>query len=111
MPLGMVMPPMFASLTMAMSSLSVMASSLLLKLYCKLVSRALPPGTLPLQLSKVSILAAPHLKCPSADFVIDVGNLEMGVMSNDLLYDAHMQQSYQDFFSSSSTYEPLLQNA
>ncbi|KAJ2809614.1 hypothetical protein H4S07_003162 [Coemansia furcata] len=107
MPLGVVMPPMFAGLAMAMSSLSVMASSLLLKLYRKPVCRAPPPGALPLQLSEVSILAAPRLKRPSADFVVDVGDLEMGVMSNDSLYDARMQQG----FFASSTYEPLPQNA
>ncbi|KAJ2793371.1 Cu(2+)-transporting P-type ATPase, partial [Coemansia furcata] len=87
MPLGVVMPPMFAGLAMAMSSLSIMASSLLLKLYHKPVCRAPPPSALPLQLSEVSILAAPRLKRPSADFVVDVGDLEMemGVMSNDSL--------------------------
>ncbi|KAJ2830565.1 Cu(2+)-transporting P-type ATPase, partial [Coemansia sp. 'formosensis'] len=110
MPLGVVMPPMFAGLAMAMSSLSVMASSLLLKLYRKPVCRAPPPGALPLQLSEVSILAAPRLKRPSADFVVDVGDVELGVMSNDSLYDARMQQSHQGFFAS-STYEPLPQNA
>ncbi|KAJ2840490.1 ATPase Cu transporting protein 7B [Coemansia sp. 'formosensis'] len=107
MPLGVVMPPMFASLAMAMSSLSIMASSLLLKLYRKPMCRAPPPGALPLQLSEVSILAALHLKRLSADFVIDVGDLEMGVMSNDSLYDAHMQQG----FFASNTYKPLPQNA
>ncbi|KAJ2816123.1 Cu(2+)-transporting P-type ATPase [Coemansia furcata] len=104
--MGLFMLPMFAGLAMAMSLLSIMASSLLLKLYHKPVCRAPPPGTLPLQLSEVTILAALRLKQPSTDFVVNVGNLEMGVMSNDSLYDAHIQQG---LFA--AMYEPQPQNA
>ncbi|KAJ2468204.1 Cu(2+)-transporting P-type ATPase [Coemansia sp. RSA 2322] len=105
MPLGIMMPPMFAGLAMAMSSLSVMASSLLLKLYRKPVCRA-PASTmgfLPLPLSDVQVLSAPrqmmHNNVPnnsrSSAFVVDMSDspanddaVELDIMSSaDSLYD------------------------
>ncbi|KAJ2394473.1 Cu(2+)-transporting P-type ATPase, partial [Coemansia sp. RSA 2531] len=123
MPLGVMMPPMFAGLAMAMSSLSVMASSLLLKLYRKPICRApSAPGALPLQLSEVQILAAPRQKKArrSGDFVVDLsdtpgfdGAVELGVMSSaDSLYDGRPQSD--GYFglgsSSNNRYKPLSQN-
>ncbi|KAJ2870552.1 Cu(2+)-transporting P-type ATPase [Coemansia aciculifera] len=124
MPLGVMMPPMFAGLAMAMSSLSVMASSLLLKLYRKPICRApSAPGALPLQLSEVQILAAPRQKRKarrSGDFVVDLsdtpgfdGAVELGVMSSaDSLYDGRPQSD--GYFglgsSSNNRYKPLPQN-
>ncbi|KAJ2783031.1 Cu(2+)-transporting P-type ATPase [Coemansia javaensis] len=59
-PIGIMMPPVFAGLAMAMSSLSVMASSLLLKTYRKPVCRAPSPASLPLRLADVHVLPGPR---------------------------------------------------
>ncbi|KAJ2895191.1 Cu(2+)-transporting P-type ATPase [Coemansia aciculifera] len=128
MPMGVMMPPMFAGLAMAMSSLSVMASSLLLKLYRKPVCRApFAPGALPLQLSEVQVLSAPRRKSQrraSEDFVVDLSDtpgfadmpaVEMGIVSTSA--DSLYPQSNGYFglgsssLSSNNRYKPLPQSA
>ncbi|KAI9506243.1 E1-E2 ATPase-domain-containing protein [Coemansia spiralis] len=72
MPLGVVLPPVFAGLAMAMSGLSVMASSLLLKLYRKPVCHA--PSTPTLDPAEVQVLTAPRLGAPQTGdrFAVDM---------------------------------------
>ncbi|KAJ2706478.1 Cu(2+)-transporting P-type ATPase, partial [Coemansia spiralis] len=75
-PLGIMMPPMFAGMAMAMSSLSVMASSLLLKAYRKPICRAPSTLALPLPHADVQVLAGPRQgmrRGPApAEFVVDM---------------------------------------
>ncbi|KAJ2765653.1 hypothetical protein IWQ56_004012, partial [Coemansia nantahalensis] len=77
-PLGVMMPPMLAGMAMAMSSLSVMASSLHLKTYRKPVCRAPTAAAtrLPLPLAQVQILAGPRQpmrRTPApAEFMVDL---------------------------------------
>ncbi|KAI8324223.1 copper-translocating P-t [Martensiomyces pterosporus] len=133
MPLGIMMPPVFAGLAMAMSSLSVMASSLLLKLYKKPICHAPSPASLPLQPGDVRVLAAPkggrkRSVNPNGEFVVDLSDtmedvgdaLELDVLHGDdagaeVSSDRRKQQArgnlgYFGFASSSRGYEQLAQN-
>ncbi|KAJ2081663.1 Cu(2+)-transporting P-type ATPase [Coemansia sp. RSA 988] len=107
-PMGIMMPPVFAGMAMAMSSLSVMASSLLLKLYRKPICHAPSRGILPLLPSDVQVLAAPRQQMRrrasrAADFVIDVpgdpeddGAVELTHMSTPVpLFDTEMESRKQ----------------
>ncbi|KAJ2551878.1 Cu(2+)-transporting P-type ATPase, partial [Coemansia sp. RSA 1933] len=77
MPLGIMMPPVFAGLAMAMSSVSVMVSSLLLKLYRRPVCSAPDSTMLPLPLDQVRVLAAPRA----------TGSTRRSLSSTDAHYD------------------------
>ncbi|KAJ2612812.1 Cu(2+)-transporting P-type ATPase [Coemansia sp. RSA 1365] len=107
-PLGVMMPPVFAGMAMAMSSVSVMASSLLLKLYRNPICRAPGRGTLPLLPGDVQVLAAPRQQMRSrpnrtTDFVLDVpgvheddGAVELTHMSTAIpLYDSEIESKKQ----------------
>ncbi|KAJ2724530.1 Cu(2+)-transporting P-type ATPase [Coemansia sp. Benny D115] len=121
MPLGVMMPPVFAGLAMALSSLSVMASSLLLKLYRKPICQAPRPGTLPLGINQVRVLAAPrgvggrggeHFAVDMSELVYGDGgdgreNVEMTSLaafnpSRGRLHDA-AGSAAQGFFAAAST--------
>ncbi|KAJ1959881.1 Cu(2+)-transporting P-type ATPase, partial [Dipsacomyces acuminosporus] len=140
MPVGIMMPPVFAGLAMAMSSLSVMASSLLLKLYKKPICHAPSPASLPLQPGDVRVMAAPKGRRrrtvnSNGEFVVDLsatiydsddsggGALELDVLSNpgspfggaDALASGSGKPSkptsgYFGFSSSKRGYEQLSQN-
>ncbi|KAJ1888865.1 Cu(2+)-transporting P-type ATPase, partial [Coemansia sp. IMI 209127] len=79
MPLGLMMPPVFAGLAMAMSSVSVMVSSLLLKLYRRPICTAPNSLLLPLPLDQVRVLSAPlATDARSSDrdeFFVDVSDI------------------------------------
>ncbi|KAJ2400228.1 Cu(2+)-transporting P-type ATPase, partial [Coemansia sp. RSA 2559] len=80
MPLGLMMPPVFAGLAMAMSSVSVMVSSLLLKLYRRPICTAPNSMSLPLPLDQVRVLSAPRATTNTRssdrdEFFVDVSDI------------------------------------
>ncbi|ORX67971.1 copper-translocating P-t [Linderina pennispora] len=121
MPLGIVLPPVFAGLAMAMSSLTVMASSLLLKLYKKPICSMPSATALPLESSERG-----RANNQNGEFVVDMSGiidddgtaLELDVMSSDdIMYGDDMTASlspeagYFSFPSSSRhAYEPISQH-
>ncbi|KAJ2275472.1 Cu(2+)-transporting P-type ATPase [Coemansia sp. RSA 451] len=87
-PIGVMMPPVFAGLAMAMSSLSVMASSLLLKMYRRPVCRAPSAASLPLAISEVRVVEAPRMR-ERREFVVDMSEaMEMEDMASETVRDA-----------------------
>ncbi|KAJ1851540.1 Cu(2+)-transporting P-type ATPase [Coemansia sp. RSA 1822] len=102
-PFGVMLPPVFAGMAMAMSSLSVMASSLLLKTYRRPVCRAPNAAALPLAPSEVRVEAARRVQVQSEAFVVDMSDvMEMEEIRSETVCDGRKTRGTLGYFGSSA---------